>query len=105
MANQNEYNICKNWGLRCFQQKETSNAVILKCSMNHKDKKTGEYTAPVYIDVVCMFETCEIQQDDYVNSYINVDGHFSTGEYQQKETGKKIPTMSIFADKVTKSVR
>lgn len=103
MANSNQdFNVCTNWGLRCFDQKETEKSVVLKCSMNRKDKQTNEYTAPVYIDVVCQFDKCEIAPDDYAKSFINVDGQFSTGEYTNKN-GDKVPTMTIFATKVTKS--
>lgn len=101
MAN-TPYNVCENWGLRCFEQKVTDKAVILKCSMNSKDKKTGEYTASIYIDVVCSFETCEIAQDEYNGKFINVDGQFRAGGYVNKN-GEKVATMSIFASKVTMS--
>lgn len=98
------YNVCKNWGLRCYEQKLTKNSVILKCSMNRKNKETGEYTAPVYIDVICPFETCQIAEDDYAKTFINVDGNFSTGEYTNRN-GDKVATLTIFADKVTKAER
>lgn len=104
MANTQDFNICSNWGLRCYDMKEVEKGVVLKCSMSRKDKKTGEYTVPLYIDVVCMFDRCEIQEDDYVKSFINVDGFFSVGEYETK-SGNKVPSIAIFATKVTKSVR
>lgn len=106
MANQNfqDFNVCKNWGLRCYEMKITEKSVILKCSTNRKDKTTGEYTAPIYIDVICPFETCDIAEDDYAKNFINVDGKFSAGGYTNRE-GVKIATMTIFADKVTKSVK
>ena len=109
MANTNSnsnsnFNICENWGLRCFEQKATEKSVVLKCSMNKKDKETGEYTAPIYIDVVCPFSTCDIKEDDYVKSFVNVWGQFSTGEYTNKN-GDKVATLTIFAKKVTKSER
>ena len=100
MANQ-DYNICSNWGLRCYEQKVTEKSVILKCSMSHKNKKTNEYTSPIFIDVVCSFDKCEIEQDDYAKSGINVWGQFSTSDYTDKN-GEKRPTMTIFATKVTK---
>lgn len=103
MANTN-YNICTNWGLHCFQQKELSKAVVLKCSMSRKNKETGEYSAPVYIDVYCSFEGCDIKQDDYIGGNINVDGQFSVGDYTNKQ-GEKVPTITIFATKVTKVTR
>lgn len=105
MANNNSFNMCTNWGLRCYEQKETEKAVILKCSMSRKNKETGEYSAPVYIDVYCPFESCEIQKDDYAKSNINVDGQFAVGDYTNKKTGDKVPTLTIFATKVTKVTR
>jgi single-stranded DNA-binding protein len=100
-ANQNNYNVCTNWGLRCFEQKMIDKGVILKCSMSRKNKDTNEYSAPVYIDVVCFFDRCEIAQDDYAKSGINVDGQFGVGDYTNK-AGEKVATMSIYATKVTK---
>lgn len=96
-----DYNVCSNWGLRCYEQKMTDKAVILKCSMSKKKKETGEYSAPVYIDVVCTFDRCEIAQDDYAKSLINVDGQFSVGDYEDKD-GNTRATMTIFATKVVK---
>ena len=32
----NNFNICENWGLRCYEQKMTEKSVILKCSMNRR---------------------------------------------------------------------
>lgn len=98
-----KFNECIAWGLRCYEQKLTEKTVVLKCNMNHKDKETGEYTAPVYIDVICVLENCEIEEDDYAKSYITVDGRFSTGEYTNKN-GEKVPTLKIFATKVEKAV-
>lgn len=104
MAN-NSYNLCNNWGLWCHDQKVTEKAVILKCSMSRKNKDTGEYSAPLFIDVYCSFgDECEIEQDDYVKSNINVDGQLSVGDYTNKN-GDKVPTMTIFATKVTKAVK
>lgn len=97
----NDYNICSNWGLRCFEQKETEKAVILRCNMSRKNKDTGEYSAPLYIDVYCGFNDCDIKQDDYAKSNINVDGQFSVSDYTNKN-GDKVPSITIFATKVTK---
>ena len=101
MQKSNVFNSCINWGLRCIEQKVLEKSVILKCYMNRKDRKTGQYTVPIYIDVVCPFETCDIVEDDYTQSFINVDGQFHTGEYTKK-SGEKVPTISIIASKVTK---
>lgn len=97
-----DFNLVKNWGLRCYEMKMTEKMVVLKCSMSRKNKETGEYTAPIYIDVNCMFDSCEIEQDDYAKSNINVDGQFAVNEYTNKN-GDKVPQMMIWATKVTKS--
>lgn len=102
--NKNDFNLCNNWGLHCFEQKVLDNAVVLKCNMSRKIKDSNEYTAPVYIDVYCGFNDCEIEKDDYAKANINVDGQFSVGEYTDKNGNKK-PTMTIFATKVTKVTR
>lgn len=106
MANTNnkDFNVCKNWGLRCFEMKESQKSVTLKCSMNRKDKETGEYTKPLYIDVICPFDSCDIPQDEYAKSFVNVDGQFAVDEYTNKN-GEKVVTCKIFADKVRKSER
>ena len=103
MAN-NDFNLCTNWGVRCFEQKVTEKGVILKCNMNRKNKETGEYTAPLYIDVFCSFNGCDIEEGDYAKTNINVDGQFAVGEYTDKGGNKK-PTITIFATKVTKVAR
>lgn len=99
--NAQSFNVCTNWTLRCFEMKQTQKSVILKSSMSRKNKETGEYSAPVYIDVICPFESCDIKEDNYAKSTINVDGSFSVSDYTNKE-GKKVPQMVIFATKVTK---
>lgn len=105
MANTTQdFNVCTNWGMRCFEQKVSEKGVTLKCSMNRKNKETGEYTVPLYLDVFCSFDKCDIEQDDYAKSFINVDGNFGVGEYTNK-AGNKVPSITIFATKVTKSVR
>lgn len=97
----NDYNLCVNWGLRCFEMKQTDKAVILKCSMSKKDKQTGEYSAPLYMDVYCAFDTCDIKEDDYTKSSINVDGQISISTYTTKG-GEARPNITIFATRVTK---
>lgn len=106
MANNNSFNLCTNWGLWCFDQKVMDKAVILKCSMSRKNKETGEYSLPVYIDVYCDFDNCEIKYEEsgYTKSNINVDGQFSVSDYVNKD-GDKVPTITIFATKVTKAAR
>lgn len=101
--NGQDFNVCVNWGLRCYDMKLTEKAVILKCTMNRKKKDTGEYSAPIYIDVVCSFQTCQIVQDDYAKSFVNVDGRFSVDDYTNRN-GEKVAQMTIFATKVVKSL-
>lgn len=105
MANQKaqDWNVCTNWGMRCFEQKVSEKSVTLKCTMNKK-KEDGEYTKPVYIDVICILGKCDIAQDDYAKSYINVDGNFAPDEFVNK-SGEAVATMKIFATKVTKAQR
>ena len=96
-----DWNVCKNWGLRCFEQKVTDKSVTLKCAINRK-REDGTYTKPVYIDVICVLGKCDIAEDDYAKSYINVDGYFSVDSFTTKN-GEEVPTMKIFATKVTKA--
>lgn len=98
-AEEKNWNICKNWGLRCFEQKVTDKCVTLKCSMN-KRKEDGSYTKPVFIDVLCLVSKCEIAEDQYDKCFINVDGTFAVDEYVSG--GTTTPTLKIFATKVTK---
>lgn len=106
MANTMNFNVCENWGLRCYEQKvlDDKGLVILKCSMNRKDKETGEYTTPIYIDVICNLSSCDIKSDDYAKKFVNVWGQFSVSDYTNKN-GTKVPTMSIFATKVELSIK
>lgn len=103
MANKNErsYNICKNWGLYCFDMKETQTGVRLNCALNGKKKEDGTYEKGVSIGVFCSFETCDIIEDDYSKCFIDVDGGISVSEYTNKE-GVVCSSMTIFADKVRK---
>ena len=97
-----DWNVCENWGLRCYEQKVADKSVTLKCTMNKK-KENGDYTKPLYIDVICVLGKCDIEQDDYTKSYINVDGNFSADEFVSKQTGEAVATMKLFATKVTKA--
>lgn len=112
MANsENNYNICENWGLRCFEQRvnDKGTSVTLRCSMSRKTKNTDQegkpiYTQPVWIDVICMFADCDIPEDDYSKQFITVDGQFQVDEYTNKEN-VKVPSLKIWATKVRKYER
>lgn len=103
MESENNYNQCVNWGLWCYDSKETSKGVVLKCTMSQKRKNADGYTVPVYIDVFCTSAECEMDADEnfesFVKKRINVDGQFGVSEYTSKN-GEKTPTMTIWATKV-----
>ena len=102
MENENNYNQCVNWGLWCYDSKETSKGVVLKCTMSQKRKDSDGYTVPVYIDVFYNPSDCEIEGNDtsIAKKRISVDGKFSVSEYTSK-SGEKVPTMTIWATKIT----
>lgn len=106
-ADWKNWNKVENWRLRCFELKElSSGAVVLKCSMNGRKKnEVDENGKPMYeksmpLDVYCNPETCQIEQQDYTNQTIFVDGHFSHSEYTPKN-GESRLTFTVYADKVT----
>ena len=100
--NERKYDLVQNWGLYCYEVKEIKGGVVLKCSKNKKKSPdSNEYTAPLFVDVMCMFDNCEIAEDEYEKNRINVDGQLSIGEYTNKD-GVTNPTITIFATKVTK---
>ena len=111
MANANtteraNYNVCENWGLYCFEQRFLEGkGVVLKCSMNSKDKKTGKYSVPIYIDVVCLFDSCDIAQDEYAKQNVNVWGTFKASSFVNQNTKEEQPQMTIYASKVVKFTR
>ena len=104
MANEkNQFNKVENWGLKCFEFREnkSGNSVTLKCALNGKKKEDGTYPKPLYLDVLCQFGSCDIPEDDYNNSYINVDGNISISDYKTKD-GNVVMRPTIFATKVRK---
>lgn len=101
MANERTYNVCRNWGLFCFDMKETEKGVRLNCALNGKKKQDGSYEKGVNISVFCNFETCDIPQDDYTKVYIDVDGGISASEYTDKD-GNIRSSLTLFADRVRK---
>lgn len=102
MANENRnYNVCTNWGLYCFDMKETQTGVRLNCAMNGKKKNDGTYEKGLSMGVFCSFETCDIPEDDYSKCFIDVDGGFTISEYVGND-GIARPSITIFADKVRK---
>lgn len=119
MANgNNNFNLVNNWGLYCFEQKvnDAQTVVTLRCTMKRKRKdKDGkdvigqdgkpEYTEPMWIDVMCMLDRCEIAQDDYSKNSINVDGQFAIDEWFSEKENKYRLSYKIWASKVTKVQR
>lgn len=103
-----DFNIVKNWGLRCFEMKQTNSGnIILKCGMNGKKMDNGEYPPTLYVDVMCSIaqgskNPTDIAEDDYTNTLVNVDGRITISGYERKEGGVG-QQITIFADKVTKS--
>ena len=91
------------WNLKCFDMKVGDKGVTLNCSLNGKKNPDGSYPKGLPVRVFCSFESCEIAEDDYNNTYVTVDGTFSVGEWT-KQDGTKVPQYTIFADKVTKRV-
>jgi len=99
MSDFNDFNRCVNWQLRCYEQKMTERCITLRCSMNSR-KKDKAYTTPVYVDVVCIANKCDIPQADYAKKSIRVDGRFYPDEYTTRN-GETRSAIKIFADKVT----
>lgn len=98
-----DYNVCTNWSLWCYDTKQTSKGLVLKCSMSSKRKNSPsekpEYTAPVFIDVFCGFEDCQIEPKEYASSRVHVDGKFTASDFTTTD-GRVLTTMTIYATKV-----
>lgn len=105
MANENfsNYNKVAQWSLKCFEMRESEKGVTLSCSLNGKKNSDGTYPKGMPLRVFCSFESCEIEEDDYTNCYIVVDGTIRVGEWTRQD-GTKMPQYTIFADKVVKRV-
>lgn len=100
------FNICGNWGLKCFtQQVHTDDSgepqyVILGCSLNGKKKNDGTYPKGIQVSVYCPLDgTCDIVEQDHSNSIIDVDGTIGVKEYKKKN-GELVSTLSIYASRV-----
>ena len=106
MANRT-FNICENWGLYCFDMKQTEKGIRLNCALNGKKKEDGSYSKGVNVGVFCAFPNengeggCDIEPDDYSGGYIDVWGGISASEYTDKD-GVVRASLTIFADKVRK---
>lgn len=101
--NYTPFNVCGNWGLKCFDMKAGEKGVTLNCVLNGKKKEDGTYTKGMSIRVWCSFEKCDIPEDDYSNCYINVDGQISVSDYK-KQDGTLVSQLTVFANKVRKKV-
>lgn len=107
MANNKTYNICGNWGLKCFSQHIVSNnngvatGVILSCTLNGKKKQDGSYPKGIQVSVFCPLDgTCNIQECDYSNTLIDVNGTIGVREYTNKNN-QFVSTLSIYASSVS----
>lgn len=99
------YNECVRWKIKCKSQKMTEKCLTLLCQSSSR-KKDGSYTKPVNINVIvladkCRSGECECKQDDYTESFIEVDGHYQPDEYKDK-SGQLTPIIKIWATKVVK---
>ena len=106
-AKREPFNVCENWGLRCFSMKDTqkNDGVILNCGLNPAQKREdGSYGKALSVNVVCKFDTCDIKEDDYSNKSISVWGRIQLSEYKSNKTGEYMPQLTIFADKVRETV-
>ncbi len=101
-------NKVQNWYLKVFEVKTLSdengnvNCVLLNASKSGAKKSDGTYAKGMYITVRCKIGECEIEETDYTNANVLVDGGFSVGEYTAKD-GTVKQSYTIFADKVVKA--
>ena len=108
MANNKTYNICGNWGLKCFSQhivngnNGVATGVILSCTLNGKKRQDGSYPKGIQVSVFCPLDgTCNIQECDYSNTLIDVSGTIGVREYINKNTNQYVSTLSIYASSVS----
>lgn len=99
-----EHDECVNWGLYCFEQKLTKNekSVFLKCSLSGKDKDKNYLPRSQFISVFAdITGKCQIEQDEYGQSLINVDGWLHLTNYVDKN-GNLMAGLSLSASRVEK---
>lgn len=98
-----EFNAMLSWRMYCYEVKVTAGTITLRCRMNNKKKDGTGYTAPIWWEVVAIKGRCDIEEDNYVHSWIDVDGQFLPDETIPAGGGKPIPKLVIFADWVRKA--
>lgn len=99
-------NRCENFTLYCYKVKETAKMFVLSCTMNRKKQDSEEYTAPVYLDVLCIKDKCKgvdkSNLEEYVKTSIRVNGNFMPDEFTM-QTGSVVGNQKIWADEVWKT--
>ena len=97
-----DFNMCVNWGLYCTEMTTIQNGdgVRLSCMLNGKKKKDGTYPKGIPVSVICVFEDCSIEADDYASKYIDVCGGITVTEYTT-QNGEKRSSLTLFADSVS----
>ena len=101
-------NKVQNWYLKVFEVKflkdnhGNTNWILLNASKSGAKKQDGTSAKGMYVTVRCKVGECEIEDMEYTNENVLVDGSFSVSEYIAKD-GTVRPTYSIFASKVVKA--
>ena len=101
-----EFNVCKNWGLHCHETKEIKNkdgqelGVALRCTLNGKKKQDGTYPKSMPVTVNCYYDSVKKMPDeDPSGKKISVNGRFAISEYTNKDK-VTVPQYSITAEEV-----
>ena len=97
-----DFNMCLNWCLYCTEMITIQNGdgVRLSCILNGQKKQDGTYPKGVPVSVICIFEDCIIEPDDYAGKYVDVYGGITATEYST-QSGEKKSGLTLFADKVS----
>lgn len=94
------FNTCVNWVLFCFDYNEGENGVTLNCCMNGQARQDGSFPRGIPISVFCDYDKCDIFKANYVNCYIELEGHIIVAEAKNSQTSELYSYFKIFADKV-----
>lgn len=101
-GNNNEnQNLVVDWKMRSFELKEINNGVMLRCTKNAGKRDDGTWKPSMNVAVFCMFDKCDIAEDDYNGCNVLVSGQFAVDEYVDKDGNSHI-SFKIFATKVVK---
>lgn len=101
-----DYNLVKNFGLRCFRSKPMANnsGYYLDCAMTGKRNEDGSWGKSLSVNVMCYFNRCDMPNVDFAGANINVDGQFTISDYK-KADGSTATGITIYADKISLSER